>query len=100
MSLRKTVEREKAHAIFRTPDGLWTWYVLKVYAGPAGEKKNGFARWFCLVTSPYVGDTGEFGDTYIHEITYQADLIRCTQEWADAYDIPVQIGPGVTAVAV
>jgi len=87
MSLRKTVTRESAHATFQSPDGSWTWYVLKAYAAPKGEAKNQYSRWFCQVTSPYVGDDGEYGDTYVTEVRNNGRLIACTQEWADAYGI-------------
>lgn len=87
MSLRKTVKREAAHATFRSVDGSWTWYVLKTYALPKGEAKNGYARWMCLVVTPYVGENGEQGDCYIHEVKAAARMIDCTQEWADAYGI-------------
>ena len=86
MSLRKTVTRENAHAVFSSDDDSWLWYVLKTYAGPAGEsKKPEFARWFCLVTSPFVGERGEMGDTYIHDIVNNGRLVKCTREFADAY---------------
>ena len=87
MSLKKTVKREAAHATFQTPNGEWTWYVLKAWQAPKGEATNKYARWFCLVTSPMVGETGEMGDVYVAEIRDYARLIDCTQEWADAYNI-------------
>ncbi len=87
MSLRKTVKRANAHAVYQTPDGSWTWYVLKAYSTPKGEAQNQYARWFCDVTSPFVGESGELGDTYVREVKAGGQLIHCTQEWADAYGI-------------
>ena len=45
----------------------WTWYVLKKYQSPEGEAKNPFARWYCLVKSPYTPE-GELGDVYVQDI--------------------------------
>jgi len=87
MSLRKTVSRENAHAIYASADNAWKWYVLKTYATPAGEAKNNYARWFCLVTSPFVGEVGEMGDTYIADIKRNASLLSSTPEWRETYGI-------------
>lgn len=46
----------------------WTWYVLKAYQSRSAERKNEYARWFCLVTSPMTGELGDLGDTYISDI--------------------------------
>lgn len=53
----------------------WTWYVLKKYQAPDKEYENEYARWFCLVESPFVPD-GELGDVYISEIKSNARRIR------------------------
>jgi hypothetical protein len=45
-------------------NGSWTWYVLKKWQ--ADDNKL-FARWYCLVKSPYVPD-GEYGDVYVKDI--------------------------------
>lgn len=71
----KTVTRETAYEIWQTPDGSWTWYVLKKYQTPEKEAENPYARWFCLVTSPFVGESGEMGDVYVHEIKRYAKRI-------------------------
>ncbi len=87
MSIRKTAERSDAHAIFQSPDGSWTWYILKAYSTPKGEAKNPNARWLCCVTSPFVGGSGEIGDTYVRDVKSGGTLIECSQEWADTYGL-------------
>lgn len=46
----------------------WTWKVLKKQKSPEGEAKDPFARWFCLVTSPFTGSMGDMGDVYATEV--------------------------------
>ena len=77
----KTVAREKAYEVWQAgdaaaPGSLWTWYVLKKYQSPAAEAKNAYARWFCCVVTPMVGDRGEYGDVYVREIKSQARRIK------------------------
>ena len=72
----KTVTRENAYEVWQTRDGSWTWYVLKKYQGPEAEAANEYARWFCLVTSPFVGESGELGDTYVSDVKANAVRIR------------------------
>ena len=65
----KTVKppyEENAYEIWQNDFG-WTWYVLKKYQSPEAEGKNPYARWFCLVKSPFVPN-GEMGDTYMKDI--------------------------------
>lgn len=71
----KTVKKENAYEVWQSPDGSWTWYVLKKYQAPDKEKSNEFARWFCLVVSPFVPE-GEYGDTYIKDIVSNATRIK------------------------
>lgn len=71
----KTVKREQAYEVYRSHD--WMWYVLKHYAAREREIRDPFARVFCCVTSPYVGERGELGDVYLAEITGQAHLVTC-----------------------
>ena len=59
-----TPKRKEPLEIWSTPDGSWTWEVLRKYS------KNDdapHARWFCNVKSPYVPE-GELGDVYVREI--------------------------------
>jgi len=72
----KTVTREHAYEVWATADGSWTWYVLKKYKAPEAEANDPYARWFCLVTSPIVGESGELGDVYVREITGSARRIK------------------------
>jgi hypothetical protein len=87
MSLKKTVKRANAHAVFCTRDGQWQWHILKTYALPAKEKDNPYARWFCDVVSPIVGESGEMGDTYISDVKQYGHLVRASAEWIAAYGI-------------
>jgi hypothetical protein len=64
----KTVKRENAYAVYQDKINGWTWYVLKMYQGLEAAKKNPYARAFCCVTSPIVGERGELGDTYLNDI--------------------------------
>lgn len=67
--------KENAHMVWTNGAG-WTWYVLKTYQTPEREAANPHALWFCLVTSPMVGESGELGDVYVSEIKSNARRIR------------------------
>lgn len=69
---KKTVSRENAHEVWQTPDGQWTWYVLKKWQN---DDNKPFARWFCDVVTPIVPD-GEKGDVYVKEIKEVAKRIK------------------------
>jgi hypothetical protein len=77
----KTVDRDHAYQVWQTMDGSWTWYVLKEYS--ADENKP-YGRWFTLVTSPFVGERGELGDTYISDVKANARRIKGTSQAEDA----------------
>jgi hypothetical protein len=65
----KTVKKENAYAVYTdTRLGGWVWYVLKTYQTPEKAKSNPYARAFCLVVSPMVGERGELGDVYLNDI--------------------------------
>lgn len=64
---RTTVTRDQAHQIWRTPDGSWTWYVLKHNVGVKREQTDPYASVFCDVVSPYMPE-GEMGDTFLSDI--------------------------------
>lgn len=65
----KTRSKEKPYEIWEANG--WTWKVLKKYQTPEKETGNAYARWFCLVTSPFVPN-GELGDVYVSEIKSNA----------------------------
>jgi len=59
--------KDKPYEVWQSPDGSWTWKVLKKYKTEAGEADDPYARWFCFVTSPFC-EYGELGDVYVREI--------------------------------
>ena len=61
------------YEVWVSRDGSWEWHVLKKYQNPVQEAKNEYARWLCLVKSPYVPE-GEMGDVYVRDITAHAVL--------------------------
>ena len=65
----KTRPKDKPYEVWE--GGGWRWAVLKKWQSPAKEATNGYARWFCFVTSPFLPE-GELGDVYIYEIKSQA----------------------------
>jgi len=73
MGQTKTVTRENAYEVWQTPDGQWTWYVLKKWQS---DDDKPYARWFCDVVSPIVGEAGEKGDVYVEEVKANAVRIK------------------------
>lgn len=67
----KTRPKDNPYEVWQTPDGSWTWKVLKKYQAPDKESSNPYSRWFCFVTSPFC-EYGEMGDVYVAEIKSQA----------------------------
>jgi C1A family cysteine protease len=67
----KTRTKENPYEVWKSPDGSWTWAVLKKWQTPEKEASNPYARWFCFVTSPMCPQ-GEFGDTYVRDIKSNA----------------------------
>jgi hypothetical protein len=61
----KTVKPENAYEVWQAGD--WVWYILKKYQIPEAEEKNPYARWHCLVKTPFVPQ-GEYGDVYVKDI--------------------------------
>ena len=59
--------RDKPYEIWKSPDGSWEWHVLRKYQNPENEAKNPYARWHCLVKSPFTPE-GELGDVYVKTI--------------------------------
>jgi hypothetical protein len=64
----KTRPPNDPYEIWETAQGTWKWYVLKKWQA---DDDKPYARWFCMVYSPYVPD-GEMGDVYVADIKAQA----------------------------
>lgn len=65
--------RENAYEVWQSNDGQWTWYVLKKWQA---DDNKPYARWFCDVTSPFVGEQGELGDCYVADIKSHSRRIK------------------------
>ena len=79
----KTRKVENPYEIWTSPDGTWTWKVLKKYKTDEASLKDPYSRWFCSVTSPMC-TYGELGDVYVNEIMAQATLTERDPEIAVA----------------
>lgn len=64
----RVVTREYAYEVYQSPDGEWTYFVLKKYQAPEREAKNPYARWLCNVVSPATSPGGDTGDIYVSEV--------------------------------
>lgn len=71
----KTRDKSNPYEVWQSPDGEWTWNVLKKWQAPDKEASNPYARWFCFVTSPFA-PTGDMGDVYVSEIKSQAVRVK------------------------
>lgn len=65
--LGKKTQDDPPYAVFRAPshDGDWTWSVTKTYQNDQSQQ---YARWMCIVTSPYTMGFPDMGDTYVESI--------------------------------
>lgn len=68
----KTRSQDNPYEVWKSPDGSWTWKVLKKYQNPENEAKNQYARWFCAVQSPFTYGSWELGDVYVRDVTSNA----------------------------
>jgi len=68
----KTRPQTKPYEIWKSPDESWEWHVLKKWQV---DDNKPYARWFCLVKSPFV-PYGEMGDVYVAEIKGYANLVH------------------------
>lgn len=66
-TMAKTRDQNDPYEIWTGPGG-WEWHVLKKWQV---DDDKPFARWFCLVKSPFVPE-GELGDVYVSEIKQHA----------------------------
>ena len=69
----KTRPVTNPYEVWKNAQG-WTWKVLKKWQA---DDSKPFARWFCMVSSPYCPE-GEMGDTYAAEVmanAYRVDTL-------------------------
>lgn len=60
----KSRPKDKPYEVWATPDGRWTWNVLKKWQI---DDDKPYARWFCNVVSPFCPN-GELGDVYVADV--------------------------------
>ena len=72
----KTRPIDKPYEIWKSPDGSWTWKVLKKYQKPELEATNPYARWLCAVSSPMTYGSYDIGDTYVKDVKGYATLVE------------------------
>ena len=61
--------KENPYEIWKTPDGLWEWRVLRKYQV---DDNKPHARWFVAAKSPFTQGGFEYGDTYASDIKQYA----------------------------
>jgi len=66
----KTRKIDNPYEIWVSPNFNWKWFVLKKYKSPESEAGDRYARWFCAVTSPMVGNDPEYGDTCRNDVIH------------------------------
>ena len=62
----------KPYEIWQSPDGSWTWKVLKKWQA---DDNKPYARWMCAVYTPMTAPGCDMGDVYVSEIKSQARLV-------------------------
>ena len=65
----------------------WEWRVLKAYTGDPDAE---YARWFCVVRSPFTGSYGDMGDTYVADT---GTIIKYRDPVVEDKDIPARLLP-------
>jgi hypothetical protein len=60
--------------------GDWTYSILKAYSRRSKEKLDKYARWLCLVVTPFTGSGGDIGDTYITSVPMTPELHRILED--------------------
>ena len=65
--LGKKTQAKPPYAVFKAAsrDGDWTWLVTKTYQN---DQSQPYARWMCVVTSPYTFGGSDMGDTYVTSV--------------------------------
>ncbi len=79
--------QDKPYEIWVSRDmlpGQWEWHVLKKWQT---DDDKSYARWFCLVKSPFVPE-GEMGDVYVKDIKETAVLAYRDPDYATASGLP------------
>lgn len=71
----KTRSVNDPYEIWRNGSG-WIWKVLKKYQL---DDNKPYARWFCMVHSPFV-PSGEMGDVYVKDIIENAVKVTSSAE--------------------
>jgi len=69
----KTRPETDPYEVWVSESDGWTWLVLKKWQA---DDDKPFARWFCKVTSPMTGPSGDLGDVYVNEVKRYARRIR------------------------
>jgi hypothetical protein len=64
----KTRPEDRPYLVVVNESAGWTWKVRKAYQAADKEVGNGFARWFCEVSSPMTGRYPDIGDVYVTEV--------------------------------
>lgn len=61
----KMRDKSDPYEVWVSPDGQWKWKVLKKWQL---DDNKPFGRWFCCVSSPFVGEDGSLGDCYVTDV--------------------------------
>lgn len=69
----KMRKADDPYEVWKSFDGSWTWKVLKKWQA---DDNKPYARWFCLVVTPYTGPSGDLGDVYVSEIKRSAIKVQ------------------------
>ena len=72
--------QDNPYEIWTSRDGQWEWHVLKKYKAPKSEVKDGYARWFCAVKSPFTYGGFELGDCYVIDIKMNATCTKSNDD--------------------
>ena len=71
----KTRDVENPYETWVNREAGWEWRVLKKYQRLDKEAANPYARWFVAVKSPFTHGSYDYGDTYVSEITSNAQKV-------------------------
>ena len=71
----KTRDVENPYETWVNREAGWEWRVLKKYQRPDKKAANPYARWFVAVKSPFTHGSYDYGDTYVSDITSNAQKV-------------------------